>query len=300
MLSVLNYITWNVSPWLFVGEHFAIGWYGTLVTIGFVSLFLVLFTTLKYDNVAVQYTYITFATTLVFGLFFAHWVDCIFYNWEYTQETLWDYGGITCHFYNYFLQHPIRLLSLTHGGFASHGLYAAVLVVSVLLAKWFDCAKWYLSDRIFIGIWLLGVFVRIGNLLSEEILGKATSLPWGICYAGNELPLHPTQVYEALIFLSAFILGLYLFCKKDAGKYNGLITGITLVYASVLRLIVECFKQPQFALESDWIFNMGQLLSIPLLIVGGIMWYRAIKQGKLNNLCPKNAFTRAEKRRLKK
>lgn len=299
MLSTLNYITWNVSPWLYEGEHFAIGWYGTLVITGFVFLLLILLRTFKHDGVPEQYAYITFGCVLVFGLVFAHLADSIFYNWEYTPDYLWSYLGIQSHYYNERLLHPASLLSLSHGGFASHGLYAAMLIVSICLAKLFNCSKWYLADRIFIGIWLLGVFVRTGNLINGEIIGIETTMPWGIIYNNTE-PLHPTQIYEALIFLSSCIIAFGLFYKKDGGKYNGLITGVTLFYTAVWRIIVELLKQPQYELESDWLLNMGQLLSIPYLILGVWMWYQAIHQGLSESLSPTTKLTRAERRRMSK
>ena len=280
-MPIFTYITWNPSPFLYEGDHFAIGWYGTLLTIGFINILIILLYTFAYDKSPKQYAYIVFCVAVISFLYGAHWVDSIFYNWYYTADNPLNICGIDFHYRNPRLENPYILLSLRHGGFASHGVYAITLLISIFFAKSIKCAKWYAADRLFIGIWQLGVLIRSGNYFNGEIYGTETNLPWGVIFPAPEIPCHPTQIYEALIFATAFLIAVWLFRYKNAGKYNGLISGVTLCFTGVCRILVEFIKQPQMAIESDWCLNMGQWLSIPFVIGGAYMWYKAIKQGQM-------------------
>ena len=69
---MLNYITWDVSPFIYEGEHFAIGWYGTLWTLGLIGMLITLLATFKHDGVPTQYALITFMVSLICVIFFGH------------------------------------------------------------------------------------------------------------------------------------------------------------------------------------------------------------------------------------
>ncbi len=140
-------------------------------------------------------------------------------------------------------------------------------------------------DRLVIGVGLGAAAIRLGNLMNSEIYGGPTTLPWGFRFVrdphwhqpldmggSGELPCHPTQIYEALIYLAVFGLGMYLFYKTDAKTKRGLILGISLIGIFLSRFLIEFIKYNQVAFETDMTasygINMGQLLSLPFIIWG--------------------------------
>lgn len=268
MQSILNYITWDVSPFIYEGEHFAIGWYGTLLIVGLLLILYVLIETFKRDHLPYNYALITYIIFICGVFFFAHLFQGLFYEWYYSPDNPWYFLGIDWGYRNYYFEHPIKFLDIAHGGFASHGLYTYVLLISLVLSNVFGVKKWYVSDRLFIGVFFLGIFIRMGNFFNAEIYGIHTTMPWGVIFPEEDFPSHPTQIYEALIFGSAGFIGLRMLYKSKAGMFDGLITGVLLLYTSIMRIAVECIKLPNMSIEQNWTLNMGQILSIPFLLMG--------------------------------
>lgn len=265
---LLNYITWDVSPFVYEGEHFAIGWYGTLWVLGLIGLLATLLLTFKHDKVPIQYAYITFMVTLVCVLFFGHLFQGLFYEWYYAPSNPVHFLGTDWYYRNYYFEHPWKFLDFAHGGFASHGGITAVMLLSLLYSKYADMPKWWLSDRLLLGVAFIGFLVRVGNFINGEICGIPTSLPWGVLFANSEEPAHPTQVYEILSYIIAASIGWWLYLRKRGGERDGLLSGIMLLIVFVFRLLVEFVKQPQMEIEQTWILNMGQWLSIPFIVLG--------------------------------
>jgi phosphatidylglycerol---prolipoprotein diacylglyceryl transferase len=135
--------------------------------------------------------------------------------------------------------------------------------------------------------------VRIGNLMNSEIYGDFTALPWGFIFpvAGQTIPRHPTQIYEALCCLIIFGILLWLYYKKDAGTKNGLIFGVFLVLLFSSRFIIEFIKDVQVNFEKSMFLDMGQLLSIPLIGLGFFLIYRAYKNYKVQKTVTGNQKT---------
>lgn len=276
-MPILNYITWNVSPWLYEGEHFAIGWYGTLATVLFICYLLDLCWIAKQDGLKLQVALLVFIISMPTVELFGHIVHCLFYEWNYYEESLhilaWN-----IHWRNAFIEHPIGLLNLAHGGFASHGAYVGAFVSAWILKKIIGFDFFWSLDRLVLCSCVMFI-TRVGNLMVGEIYGTPTSLPWGFIFEENGPACHPTQIYEIFIFLSAYIVGHYLFAKKDWGRYKGLLAGSIFVYIFTLRILVEFIKNPQGAFEGGWVLNMGQLLSIPFLLYGIYLVVKALKAG---------------------
>ncbi len=265
----LGYITWNVSPFIYEGEHFAIGWYGTLWTLGLLGMLITLLVTFKHDGVPSQFALITFMVSLVCVIFFSHFFQGLFYEWYYSPDNPWYFLGIDWDYRNYYFDHPWKFLDIAHGGFASHGGITAIMLLSCLYSKYMDLPKWWLSDRLLLGVAFVGFLVRVGNFINGEICGIPTSLPWGVLFADNQEPVHPTQVYEMLSYLMAASIGWRLYLKKNGGERNGLLSGVMLLIVFVFRIVIEFIKQPQMEIEQSWTLNMGQWLSLPF-VVGGI------------------------------
>ena len=280
MQSVLAYITWDVSPFIYEGEHFAIGWYGTLWTLGLIGLLVTLLATFKHDGVPTQYALVTFMVTLVCVIFFGHLFQGLFYEWYYSPDNPGYYLGIDWDYRNYYFDHPVKFLDFAHGGFASHGCVAGIFVSGWLCTKILKCDFWFPTDRAMMGLFWIAVAVRIGNLINNEIYGIETTLPWGFVFGDNGFASHPTQLYELLSYLLAMSLACWLFLKKEGGLYPGLITAVMLITVMLLRIVIEFIKLPQMPIEETWWLNMGQWLSIPFAI-WAIWWlFRSIETGR--------------------
>ena len=193
-----------------------------------------------------------------------------------------------CLFYapGYYLTHPIEILYIHQGGMASHGAAVGLLVGLWLFSRKNRLPYIWSLDRIGILVAISGALVRIGNFMNSEIFGRPTSLPWGVEFVlSNEwntlykgLPCHPTQLYEALAYLIIFVVFLWLYYRKNlAQRRPGAMFGIFLIALFGIRFLIEFIKNPQEDFEVGMILNMGQLLSIPFIVAGCVLLYRAYR-----------------------
>ena len=134
-------------------------------------------------------------------------------------------------------------------------------------------------DRIVITVALAAFFIRTGNLFNSEIIGKPTDLPWGFIFTSvDNIPRHPTQLYEAFSYLASFFVLFSIYKRRDGKFKDGLLFGIFLIWIFGFRIFVEYFKENQSAFEQGMILNMGQILSIPLVIFGLYLLFRKPKE----------------------
>lgn len=300
MQSILNYIIWDVSPFIYEGEHFAIGWYGTLWTLGLIGMLITLLVTFKHDGVPTQYALVTFMVSLVCVIFFGHLFQGLFYEWNYLPGNPAHALGMDWYYRNYYFEHPWKFFDFAHGGYASHGCVFGVLIAGWICAQIFKCDMWYATDRSMMGLFWVAVAVRIGNLINNEICGIETSLPWGFCFGEETVPRHPSQIYELLSYLLAMGIAWWLFLKRDGGQYKGLLSSVIMTIVLLLRIGIEFVKLPQMEIEQDWILMMGQWLSIPFAVYAIWLLFRSLEQGKQTNVTLFVKTTRAERRRMKK
>ena len=193
-----------------------------------------------------------------------------------------------CLFYapGYYLTHPIEILYIHQGGMASHGAAIGLLVGLWLFSRKNKIPYIWSLDRISILAAISGALVRIGNFMNSEIFGRPTTLPWGVEFVLSDewnklykgLPCHPTQLYEALAYLIIFVVFLWLYYRKNlAQRRPGAMFGIFLIALFGIRFLIEFIKNPQEDFEVGMILNMGQLLSIPFIVAGCVLLYRAYR-----------------------
>lgn len=135
-------------------------------------------------------------------------------------------------------------------------------------------------DRLIIPTALVAAMIRTGNLMNSEIYGVATNLPWGFIFDRNleTVAKHPTQIYEAFGYLIVFAASLWFFFKsKDLKDRAGFIIGFGFFGIFLTRFFVEFIKENQETFEAGMALNMGQLLSIPFILAGAYLMYRALK-----------------------
>ncbi len=170
--------------------------------------------------------------------------------------------------YLFYLQNPLELF---HGrGFASHGAVIGVCIAGYLFTKKTALFSWKsLLDFMALPSLFIAGCIRLGNFFNQEVLGKATNVFWAVVFE-NPLdgsfpcPRHPAQLYESFFYFLLFAL-FYFVTKKE--HKTGKVAGALLVSLFSFRIFIEFFKEEQSSLMSGF-FNMGQLLSLPILFLG--------------------------------
>ncbi|MBN1301621.1 MAG: prolipoprotein diacylglyceryl transferase [Melioribacteraceae bacterium] len=256
-------IEWNVSPDIIELGPFTLRWYGLLFAGSFIVGFKIMFDIFRREGKSEKdlndlVWYMVLGT--VIGARLGH---CLFYNPEY------------------YLSNPIEIIKVYRGGLASHGA-----AIGILAALYFFTKKrksfgylWIL-DRVVITVALAGAFIRTGNLMNSEIYGKPTDLPWAFVFtAVDDIPRHPTQIYEALAYLAIFFMLFKLYRSGYQKLKDGTFLGLFLIFVFGFRFFVEFLKENQTYFEEGMALNMGQILSVPLVILGVYLLYRKDKSG---------------------
>ena len=189
-----------------------------------------------------------------------------------------------CLFYqpDYFLSRPLEMIfpikidtegAITftgYSGLASHGGTLGLMIALCIYAYRNKINIWTVLDNIAIATPIVACFIRIGNFMNSEIIGKPTNADWGVVFASVDMtPRHPAQLYEAFAYLIIFVLGLIIYRKKGTNLHKGFYFGFCLTTIFLFRFFVEFLKERQVDFESNMLLDMGQLLSIPFIIIGG-------------------------------
>jgi prolipoprotein diacylglyceryl transferase len=184
-----------------------------------------------------------------------------------------------CFFYDpgYYFSHPLEVLMIWKGGLASHGVAIGILLGLFLYARKNPDLKYlWVVDRVAIVVALAAFFIRLGNLFNSEIIGIPTDVPWAFVFSRVDmLPRHPTQLYEAIAYLIIFSVLLFIYKKKSGKIPGGFLFGFFLLGLFGFRFFIEFYKENQSAFEEGMILNMGQILSIPLILIGIFLILRA-------------------------
>ncbi len=207
-----------------------------------------------------------------------------------------------CLFYqpDYFLssgQHIVEMLLPIHflpdggwkftgyEGLASHGGTLGLMIALVLYVRWSKLNVWTVLDNIAIATGTTACFIRLGNLMNSEIIGKPTDLPWAFIFERVDMvPRHPGQLYEAIAYAVLFIIMWWLYRKsRQSGASvpsvgTGFFFGFCLTYIFTFRFLIEFTKDIQEDFEASMLLNMGQLLSIPFVLLGIWCMVRANKR----------------------
>ena len=173
-----------------------------------------------------------------------------------------------------FIENPFYIFEIWNGGMSFHGGLIGIIVSTYFFCKINDIDFFYLSDLVSI-VAPIGLFLgRIANFINTELIGKPTDFFISVIYPTiDNLPRHPSQLYEALFEgLVLFIILISYFFKNNKKIKNGFITGLFLVLYSFFRFIIEYMREPDLHLGLFFNFiSMGQILSIPLFILGIIL-----------------------------
>lgn len=182
-------------------------------------------------------------------------------------------------FYNleFYLSDPIQILYLWQGGMSFHGGLLGIILAMWLFARHLGVSVFAVSDVV-ASAGPIGLFFgRIANFINGELYGRTTDVPWAMAFpGGGPLPRHPSQLYEAFLEGIVLFAVLYLMIRHGALERLGLLSGAFLVGYGLARIIGELFRQPDAHIGFLTVgTTMGQLLSVPMLIVGGYLMYRS-------------------------
>ena len=262
---ILQYITWDIDPEIFHIGSLSIRWYGLMFAMAFLSGYVVFTRFMKIDRLTTEMTdqlLIYIAVGTIIGARLGH---CLFYEPEY------------------YLSNPLEILKIWKGGLASHGAAIGIVIALWLYIRKYKLSFLWLMDRLVIVVPLGGAFIRTGNLFNSEIYGLPADLPWAFLFVNDvvrdpntgaimeNVPSHPTQIYEALSYLLIFA-GLFIFYRKRKDQVrDGFIFGVFLIALFTARFFIEFVKNDQVAFEAGMTFNMGQLLSLPFILAGFLL-----------------------------
>lgn len=243
----------DINPIFISLGDFHIYWYGIMYLIAFLSAWYVGNLYIKKNIVGINrddFSDLMFYCFL--GILIGGRVGyTIFYNFSYT------------------LENPITIFYLWNGGMSFHGGFIGVILAIVYFCKKNKIPFFEISDFI-VKLVPIGLFTgRVGNFINGELWGKPTDIIWGVIFPKiDNLPRHPTQIYEAILEgIVLFIILNFVFTEKLKAS---VMTSYFLILYSLFRFTVEFFRVPDAHigyLALNWV-TMGQILCIPMFLLG--------------------------------
>ena len=177
---------------------------------------------------------------------------------------------------SYYFAHPLDILKVWEGGLASHGGAAGILIALYLYTRGPGRPRYlWLLDHVAVPTALGGFFIRLGNFFNSEIVGIPTNGWWAVIFDRvDPIPRHPVQLYEAVAYLLIFVVLLLTYARQSA-RPDGFLLGLFLLLVFSARFVIEFAKTPQAEYEAGFPISVGQILSIPFIIVGLIVVLRS-------------------------
>ena len=266
-MANLLYIIWDPSATAFKLGPLEFHWYSLCWLVGLALAYLCVQRLYKEQKVKDELFDPLFIYCFIGILVGARLGHCFFYQPDYFLSS-WK------HFVEIFL--PISFLPdggwhfTGFRGLASHGG-----TLGLMLALWIYVRRtrmniWQVLDNIAIATPITACFIRLGNLMNSEIIGKVTDVPWAFIFVReDQYPRHPGQLYEAIAYLIIFLLIFFIYKKKGPKSVGtGLYFGLCITLIFTFRFFIEYTKEIQVAFEAGLPMDMGQILSIPLILLG--------------------------------
>lgn len=273
-----QYITWNPDIVAFDLGFVAVRWYSLFWAIGLVSVYLLMHRLYRQQKLREEQFEPMFMYCFLGILIGARLGHCLFYE------------------PGYYLSHPIEMLlpirnvpgqgwTFTgYEGLASHGGTLGLMIAIWLYASKVKLPLMHVLDNVAIVTPICACAIRLGNLMNSEIIGRPTDVPWAFIFERVDmLPRHPGQLYEALCYAAFFIIHWVIYRKKPQLVSTGFFFGLCLFLIFTSRIFIEYTKENQEAFEEGMLLNMGQLLSIPFILLGSYCMIRALSSSGTTN-----------------
>ena len=263
-------VIWDVSPAIFSSGSFELRYYSVFFAIAFIISYIVVKYIYQKEGIPIKELDSLTVWVVVGGLLGARIGHCIFYEWSYYKYNIME------------IILPFRFQPDFHftgfQGLASHG-GAIGIIIALLIFRYQSKMKSFLwlIDRVAVPTGFAGAMIRFGNLMNSEIYGHQTDLPWGFIFVqnGDSFASHPTQIYEALLYLLTSLILLFLYNKAKYRNARGFLFGLFLILTFASRFFIEFVKEIQVDFEANMMLNMGQILSIPAVMLGLFFVLRA-------------------------
>lgn len=279
-------ILWNPSDTALSFGPFTIHWYSLCWLIGLALAYLIVQRLYREQKVKEGLFDPLFVYCFIGILVGARLGHCLFYQPDIFLSS-WR------HFVEIFI--PIEFLSdgswhfTGYRGLASHGGTLGLMIALWAYVRKTGMNLWQVLDNIAIATPVTACFIRLGNLMNSEIIGKVTDVPWAFVFERiDNLPRHPGQLYEAIAYAILFFIGWRLYRRMPQRVGTGYFFGLCLAYIFTARFFIEFTKEVQEAFEASLPLDMGQLLSLPFIVLGvacmaGGKWMDKIAKRKQNN-----------------
>lgn len=274
-MHLLSYILWNPDTTAFQIGSFGLRWYSLCWLIGLVLAYFIvkwLYRDQRLKDEDFEPLFLYCFVGILVGARLGH---CLFYQPDYYLSS-----G----------QHVIEMLLPIHfadggvrftgyEGLASHGGTLGLMFALWLYCRRTKISQWQVLDDIAVATPITACFIRLGNLMNSEIIGKVTDVPWAFIFERvDQAPRHPGQLYEAMAYFVFFFIGWYCYKHRKQWVGTGFFFGLCLTLIFAFRFFIEYTKDIQVDFESGMLFNMGQLLSVPFVIIGVVCMLRARKK----------------------
>lgn len=279
-------ILWNPSDTALSFGPFTIHWYSLCWLIGLALAYLIVQRLYREQKVKEGLFDPLFVYCFIGILVGARLGHCLFYQPDIFLSS-WH------HFVEIFI--PIEFLSdgswhfTGYRGLASHGGTLGLMIALWAYVRKTGMNLWQVLDNIAIATPVTACFIRLGNLMNSEIIGKVTDVPWAFVFERvDAMPRHPGQLYEAIAYAILFFIGWRLYRRMPQRVGTGYFFGLCLAYIFTARFFIEFTKEVQEAFEASLPLDMGQLLSLPFIVLGvacmtGGKWMDRIVKRKQNN-----------------
>ena len=267
----MKYIEWKIDPVALRVGGFPIMYYSLLLIAGTVLSVWILKRVYKENGMPWEHLQVLVMLSIT-GLFLgARLGHCLLYEYEY------------------YFAHPLEILLpirvKTDGtvvfsgyqGMASHGGLVGWMIAMVVYSRLTGEKVLRTLDTIALVLPLAAGFIRLGNLANSEIIGVETDLPWAFIFERVDLvPRHPAQIYEALAYFFTFGVNLLLYRRLGLNRGRGVLLGNTLVLVFAARFLIEFVKERQVPFEDQMHLDVGQVLSIPFILLGVFLLVRGL------------------------
>lgn len=266
MNSELLYVLWNPSETIFHIGSFGLRWYSMCWAVGLLLGYLLMQRLYKEQKIADEKFEPLFFYILFSVLIGARLGHCLFYQPEYYLGT-WDH----------FVEMLIPMHHMADGswkfvgyeGLASHGGVIGMIVAILLYSRHTKVPVWVVLDNMGVCSCITATFIRLGNLMNSEIIGKVTDVPWAFIFQRvDQYPRHPGQLYEAMAYACFFFIIYAVYRLKRDRVGTGYFFGLCIALVFVARFLIEYTKDIQVDFEAGMLLDMGQLLSIPFIVLG--------------------------------
>ena len=280
-MNIPGYILWNPDVVAFSFGPVEVRWYSLLWCIGLFAVYQLMHYLFKEQKLGEDKFEPMFLYCFLGILIGARLGHCLFYE------------------PGYYLSYPMEMILpmrkfpdgewhfTGYEGLASHGGTLGLMIAIVLYSRSVKLNLMHVLDNVAIVTPICACAIRLGNLMNSEIIGSPTDVPWAFVFERVDmLPRHPGQLYEALCYAMFFFIGWFIYRlslkKETMERYtsnarkplvdirvgSGFYFGLCLFLIFFSRIFIELTKENQVDFESGMMFNMGQLLSVPFVVLG--------------------------------